>query len=200
MGYSTTHYNERGGKTTGGMGTPHEGLWEKPARCERSVPKKMKASHFSQDIHDFLTALHKHHVRYLIVGGEAVIYYGYARLTGDVDFFFEQTEENALNLFAALEEFWEGDVPGIDGFETLLESGVIFQFGAPPNRIDIISLIDGVTFKQAWPGRVTTSVKIRGEHVSVYFIGLDDLIANKRAINRPKDQEDLKYLMKAREK
>lgn len=51
----------------------------------------MKAAHFSKDIQDFIRLLNQHHVRYLIVGGEAVIYYGYARLTGDVDFFFETT-------------------------------------------------------------------------------------------------------------
>jgi len=160
----------------------------------------MKASHFSKDIQDFIRLLNQHHVRYLIVGGEAVIYYGYARLTGDVDFFFETTRKNALNMFEALKEFWQGDVPGIEGFEALMESGVIFQFGVPPNRIDILTHVDGVTFKEAWRGRATTSMEIRGKQVSIYFIGLDELIANKKAINRPKDQEDLKYLVKAKEK
>lgn len=160
----------------------------------------MKASHFSEDIQQFLALLHKHQVRYLIVGGEAVIYHGYARLTGDVDFFYEQTQENVLNLFSALEEFWEGDIPAIKGQDELLESGVIFQFGVPPNRIDLISRIDGVSFKEAWPRRETLSMGIDGEHIPVYFIGLDDLITNKQAINRPRDQEDLKYLLKAREK
>ena len=159
----------------------------------------MKAAHFSRDTQDFLRVLSKHHVRYLIVGGEAVIYYGYARLTGDVDFFFEQSAENAQNLFAALEGFWQGDVPGIDRVDALLEPGVIVQFGVPPNRIDLISRIDGVSFKDAWANRVTTGAEIHGEQVVINFIGLDDLITNKKAINRPKDQEDLKYLMRARE-
>lgn len=160
----------------------------------------MKASHFSKDILDFIRLLNRRHVKYLIVGGEAVIYYGYARLTGDVDFFIDTSRKNALNLYEALKEFWRGDVPGIEGCEALMEPGVIFQFGVPPNRIDIITHVDGVTFRKAWHGRATTSMEIRGEQVSIYFIGLEELIANKTAINRPKDQEDLKYLVKAKEK
>jgi len=45
----------------------------------------MKASHFSRDIQEFVKLLSEHQVKYVIVGGEAVIYYGHARLTGDND-------------------------------------------------------------------------------------------------------------------
>jgi hypothetical protein len=44
----------------------------------------MKNSHFSRDIQEFLFLLAKYKVQYLIVDGEAVIYYGFARLTGDI--------------------------------------------------------------------------------------------------------------------
>ncbi|MFC1822574.1 nucleotidyltransferase [Thermodesulfobacteriota bacterium] len=159
----------------------------------------MRPSHFSKDTKDFLRLLEKHRVKYLIVGGEAVIYYGYARLTGDVDFFFESSEENARKLYETLQEFWEGVVPGLDGWEELVKSGTIIQFGVPPNRIDILTYIDGVSFEEAWLKKVTTSIEISGQAVSVHFIGLEELIKNKEKINRPKDQEDLKYLLKARE-
>lgn len=48
-------------------------------------PQKIEAAHFSPDTREFITLLHQHAVRYVIVGGEAVIFHGYARLTGDVD-------------------------------------------------------------------------------------------------------------------
>jgi predicted nucleotidyltransferase len=159
----------------------------------------MMAGYFSPDIEDFLRILARCRVRYLIVGGEAVIYYGYARLTGDVDIFFEQSAENAERLYGALQEFWEGEVPGIGGAGELLEPGVILQFGVPPNRIDVISRIDAVAFGDAWGNRRHVTVQVQGEDIAVTYIGLDDLIANKQAVNRPKDQEDLKYLRKARE-
>jgi len=44
-----------------------------------------------------------HGVRYLVVGVEAVIYYGHARLTGDVDFFYDPSEDNVQSLHAVLD-------------------------------------------------------------------------------------------------
>lgn len=79
----------------------------------------MKADYFSPDTQEFLRLLHKHEVKYVIVGGEAVIYYGYPRLTGDVDFFYSSDDQNADLLFEALLEFWEGDVPGLDNAKEL---------------------------------------------------------------------------------
>ncbi len=159
----------------------------------------MKASHFSKDTQEFLTLLAHHKVKYVIVGGEAVIYYGYARLTGDVDFFFGTPKDNALRLYHALDQFWEGSIPGIHGHQELMNPGNIFQFGVPPNRIDLINNIEGVTFEEAWKKRTMSAMEISGETIPVYFIGLAQLIKNKKAIQRPKDLDDLKYLRKARE-
>lgn len=68
----------------------------------------MRASYFSADTREFLYLLQKHEVKYLIVGGEAVIYYGYPRLTGYVDFFYSKDEKNTKALYQALLSFWDG--------------------------------------------------------------------------------------------
>lgn len=154
----------------------------------------MKASYFSRDIQEFICLLGKHGVRYLIVGGEAVIYYGYARFTGDVDFFYEPSRENARRLFDALEEFWQGDIPGLSHWCELTEKGIVLQFGAPPNRIDLINEIDGVDFEEAWENRREENLEGGVCEGKVYFIGLEQLIKNKKASGRYKDLEDLKYL------
>ena len=133
----------------------------------------------------------------MIVGGEAVVYHGHARLTGDVGFFYETSSENVLNLFRALDEFWKGDIPGIGAPEELMEPGIILQFGVPPNRIDLVSRIEGVSFDEAWRNKATTSMDIQDQKISIHFIGLDDLIRNKEALRRPRDLEDLKYLREA---
>lgn len=159
----------------------------------------MKATHFSEDTQEFLGLLAEYRVRYVIVGGEAVIYYGHARLTGDVDFFYDPSVQNALDLYKALQSFWEGSIPGLDSPEELMEKGMILQFGMPPNRIDLINTIAGLGFEEAWRSRTTVTVEIRGRPVPIHYIGLDELIRNKEAIQRPKDQEDLKYLRKAKE-
>ena len=97
-------------------------------------------NYFSNDIREFLFLLTKYSVKYVILGGEAVIYYRYARLTGDVDIFFGNTEKNVEKLFMALKEFWNNSIPGIKDKEELKEQGVIIQFGVPPNRIDLLKL------------------------------------------------------------
>ena len=55
----------------------------------------MRGDYFSPDVRELVELFDRHRVRYLLVGGEAVIYHGYPRLTGDVDFWYEQTAENS---------------------------------------------------------------------------------------------------------
>jgi hypothetical protein len=154
----------------------------------------MKASHFSPDIQDFLFLLSAHKVRYVIVGGEAVIYHGFARLTGDVDIFFEPSAKNVQHLYRALVKFWQGSVPGLRSAQELLSPRIIIQFGVPPNRIDLVSSITGVPFRDAWTSRASEKIMMKKRICSVFFIGLDQLIKNKEALRRHKDLEDLRYL------
>ena len=158
----------------------------------------MKIGNLSPDTLDFLNCLYKHKVKYLLVGGEAVIHYGYPRLTGDVYCFYEQSAANCSRLFDALMEFWGQDIPGVDAATELEEAGAIFQFGIPPNRIDLINRIDGVTFQQAWEGRENTRLEVLGKPIEVYIIGLNHLIKNKEVIKRNKDLDDLRYLRAVR--
>lgn len=156
----------------------------------------MKASHFSPDIHEFLVLLEKYEVKYLIVGGEAVIYYGVVRLTGDVDFFYDNSKSNVERMYEALYEFWSGKIPEIDNAEELEKSGLILQYGVPPNRIDLVNNIDGVDFSEAWKNKKSEKIEIEGKNISVHFIGLKELITNKEVIRRNRDLEDLKILKK----
>jgi hypothetical protein len=160
--------------------------------------QEISPSHFSEDIREFLRLLHRHNVEYLIVGGEAVIYYGVARLTGDLDFFYDRSPGNANRLFEALTEFWSGEIPGIEKREELLEEGLIIQFGRPPNRIDLMNAIERVSFAEAWADRETVRLAGEAETVPVYYISIDHLIRNKEGAGRPRDLEDLKYLYELR--
>lgn len=53
---------------------------------------------------DFITLLNKNKVKYVLIGGGAVICEGYTRNTGDMDFFVERSDENALNLLKVIKE------------------------------------------------------------------------------------------------
>jgi hypothetical protein len=97
-----------------------------------------------------------------------------------------------------LKEFWAGDIPGIKAVDELMEEGLILQFGVPPNRIDLINQISGVTFREAWENKSRDSIESGEKEIPIYLIGLKQLIKNKEAIARPKDMEDLKYLREAK--
>lgn len=159
------------------------------------MSRQIAGSHFSRDTVDFIRLLHKHGVQYLIVGGEAVIYYGHVRLTGDVDFFYDVATDNTEKLFAALDEFWGDEIPGVQTADDLRRPDQVLQFGRPPNRIDLLTRISGVSFEVAWSGREPVELLVEsGERIPMQYIGLPQLMVNKRATGRPKDLDDLNFL------
>lgn len=154
----------------------------------------MKASYFSTDVQEFIRVLSVHDVRYVIAGGEAVVYHGHARLTNGIDFFYEPTAENADKLWDALDEYWAGEIPGLKSAEGLLLIGATVQYGVPPNQIVLYNSLTNVSFEEAWESKLEDSIRVRAKKYPVYFIGRDDLIKNKYALKRDIDKEDLKYL------
>jgi hypothetical protein len=150
--------------------------------------------HLAPDVRTLIRLLHAHRVRFLLVGGEAVIHHGYPRLTGDVDLFFEATPANARRLFAALEEFWAGPVPAVGSADELLEPGIVVQFGRPPNRVDLLSALGTVSFAGAWSRRVKETLRTREGNVPLPVIGLADLLRSKRDAGRHKDLDDVEHL------
>lgn len=159
----------------------------------------MSPSAFSVDCIEFIAILNAHQVRWVIVGGEAVIYYGHIRLTGDVGFFYSSDKENVKKLWNALNDFWDKNIPGNLSENDLAETGSFIQFGVPPNRIDLMNLIDGVEFNEAWETKVVEYIETGQGKILVNYIGLEQLIKNKSVSNRPKDQEDLKYLKRKKD-
>ena len=156
----------------------------------------MSDPYFSKDTLELLTMLDKHRVKYVIVGGEAVIFYGYSRVTGDIDIFYDYSESNSKNLFKAMLEFWNGDIPGINFPEEFMDPGTIIQFGQPPNRIDILNSVDGISFTEAWESKLIHRIKSGETEINIYYIGLEPLIKNKKASGRYKDMDDLRFLSK----
>jgi hypothetical protein len=163
-----------------------------------SPQKRIEASHFSADTLEFIRLLQKHSVHYVIVGGEAVIYHGHARFTGDVDFFYSIEADNPERLFKALQEFWAGDIPSVASPNDLKQPGYVIQFGRPPNRIDLLTSIDGVQFQEAWDTREIITIEEGSTLLSCFMLSLEKLIQNKHASGRPKDLDDLAFLKKRR--
>jgi hypothetical protein len=141
---------------------------------------------------ELLRSLEENHVEYVIVGGYAVAFHGFPRFTKDIDIFFRNSKENIPRIRAALIAFGfpESDLPPA----LFSETGNIIQFGVSPVRVDIINEIDGVSFDEAFAGRI----RARYGSVGVNFIGMDQLIKNKVASGRPQDRVDAQELKKAK--
>lgn len=156
--------------------------------------RKMSALNFSRDIRELIELFAKHAVRYLLVGGNAVIFHGYARYTGDVDFFYSSDAVNVKNLFAALTEYWGGPIPFVKSEIDLMQIGQVIQFGLPPFRIDLLNRIDGVAFDNAYQTAVHETIMHDERKIPIKIISLDMLRQNKIASARMKDLEDVQKL------
>ncbi len=84
----------------------------------------------------------------MIVGAYAMGAYGYPRATGDFDIWVESSLKNSEKIYQSLAEF--GAPLSEITKNTFAEKGIIFQIGIAPRRIDIITHIDGVAFKDAY--------------------------------------------------
>ena len=142
----------------------------------------------NRDFADMSSELFAADAEFLVVGGCAVIAHGFPRATGDIDVWVRPTPENAKRVMLALRRF---GAPLADLTEAdLATPGVAFQIGVVPNRIDILTDVDGVSFDEAWASRVKAGVE--GHDVPV--LGRSALLRTKRATGRKKDLLDAAWL------
>lgn len=142
----------------------------------------------SRDFEDLLGYFNARGVDYLVVGAHAFAFHAKPRFTKDLDLLVRSTPENAERILAALDDFGFGGV-GLEE-DDFLGSEQIIQLGVAPNRVDLITSIDGVPFEEAWEGRVAGRY---GEQ-PVFYLGLRELIRNKQASGRAQDVADLEWL------
>lgn len=148
----------------------------------------------NKDFKEFIMLLKEHKVQYLVVGGYALAYYGYPRFTQDIDFLIKVQKENASKIIQVLTDFGFSSLGISEG--DFLDAENIIQLGFPPNRIDILTNIDGVTFEEAY-GNCEI---FEEEGIQIKFIGLNDLIKNKEASGRLQDLADLEVLKEIKSK
>lgn len=129
-------------------------------------------------------------VRYLIIGGYAVIQYAEPRYTKDLDVWISTDMANAASVYGALKEF--GAPLAELTKEDFSEEGYFYQMGVPPMRVDILMGIPGIEFEEAWDKRV----EVDFDGLMVPFISKEDLITAKRASGRPQDLIDADTLSK----
>jgi hypothetical protein len=148
---------------------------------------------FDEEILKFWKALFDNNVQYIMVGGYATNLHGFQRYTGDMDIWIKDDVENRVNMRKAFKEAGMGDyfmfetmqfVPGWSDFK--LNNGL---------QLDILTSmkgLEGFSFEECLG--IATIATI--EKIEVPFLHLNQLIANKKAVNRPKDQIDVLELEK----
>lgn len=142
------------------------------------------------DFKELLSIFKKYSVKYLIVGGYAVMKYTEPRFTKDLDLLISTESENAKAVFQSLKEFG-APLKGLSE-KDFMEQGYFYQMGYPPLRVDILMSIPGVQFEKAWTNREIVNL----DNIEIAFIGKADLIQAKKAAGRPQDLLDLANLEK----
>jgi len=127
-------------------------------------------------------------VRYLLIGGYAVIYHGFPRATGDMDVWVAVSPDNASKLVDVLKDFGF-EVPDLSP-NLFLEEGKVIRMGLPPIRLKILTSVSGVSFEECFNSRIVERI----DDVEINIISLEFLKKNKKASGRYKDLNDLENL------
>ncbi len=145
---------------------------------------------FNPDFQDFIRALNDSDVKYILVGGYAVIIHGYNRTTGDLDIWVERSAENYHKLIQAFQKF------GIPVFDMSLNNFLenteqdVYTFGRPPVSIDVMLSVKGMSFESVY-----SNLEIREvDGLEVKVISLNELLKAKAASGRSRDIDDIENL------
>ena len=145
---------------------------------------------FDDNYIDFINLLKKYQVKYVLVGGLAVVVHGHYRTTKDMDLFYEPTEVNCLKMINAINEF---------GFkylnlsiDDLMDSSGYVKLGNAPVRIDLFCDLPGVNFSEVYE----MAFDYIEEGLEVKVIHVNHLIQNKLTVARDQDLSDAKKLKK----
>ncbi len=148
---------------------------------------------FLESHKNFLSLLIKHKVEFLLIGGYAVIVYGYERGTSDMDLWLNPTNENKRLFISALRDHGisENSLNVLDSFDFTAEVKV-FHIGDKPNKIDFLTKVQGLKFDEAYPEKKL--IPLNDFHIPV--IKYEHLILVKMISGRPQDLADIDILGK----
>lgn len=156
----------------------------------------------AQRFEPVLKALNDAGVRYLIVGGVAVVLHGHLRTTGDLDLVVELGPDNLNRALDALERSGFQPRPPVplrsfadpDTRKSWIETKnlQVFSLWHPDLTGFEVDLFveEPFDFDEAWQRRIT--VELSG--ATAPLVSLDDLLDLKRAAGRPRDLEDVAVL------
>jgi len=153
------------------------------------------------DFERIISTLHRHGVAYVLIGGAAANAHGSTLLTEDVDITPARDRANMDRLAAALRELGarirtsnepEGVEFPVEG-AFLAAQPLMLNLTTEAGDVDLTLAPAG--FAAGYDALAPRAVDIEfDDGVVVRVAALDDIIASKRAANRPKDKAALPYL------
>jgi len=142
----------------------------------------------NRSFRELLESFHARRVRFLIVGGYAVIFHGHPRMTQDLDLWIDLEPDNLDRLASCLEECGYGIA---DFFRRQLQvPDRVVSLGAAPQRIDLLTGVGPFDFGEVHARRVLEV----WDGVELPTVSLRDLRALKKASGRLQDLADLEAL------
>jgi len=148
----------------------------------------------NSDFRELLNLLNQAQVRYLVVGGYAVMEHTEPRYTKDLDIWIKADLENAERVYAALKKF--GAPLQNIRVEDFTDVGVVYHMGRPPSRVDVLMGMRGLDFDACWNNRFDSFY----DDVPVPFLSNEDLVINKTLAGRPQDLMDVENLLLAQKR
>jgi len=138
-----------------------------------------------QDFLELLRVFESHKVRYIVIGGYAVGIHAEPRYTKDLDLLIEPSKINAARVLAALTKF--GAPTDNLTVKDLATPGLLYVFGVPPLRVDILNRIKGINSSIL----IKRGKSIKIDDTKLRVVCLEDLIRLKKIANRPQDLADI---------
>jgi predicted nucleotidyltransferase len=144
----------------------------------------------ARDFKELLKSLNENGVKYLLIGGYAVVLHGYVRNTVDLDIAVSDDVENARRIVKALNEF--GLTSPNLSTDLFTKTNSLVRMGVEPVQVEILNYLAGLEFDDAFERRI----QIKVEDITINVISLADLIKNKEAVGRLQDLADVEKLKK----
>lgn len=151
---------------------------------------------------EVFSRLNESGVRYMVIGGMAIVLHGVVRLTADLDIMIDMRKENVLRLVSAMENLgYKPRVP-VDAkeFADAKKRGAwikeknmkVFSFFDPKTPLHLVDVLvkEPLDFEEAYQRRVT----VEAAGILIPVVSIKDLIKLKQIPKREKDIDDLKSL------
>jgi predicted nucleotidyltransferase len=147
----------------------------------------------SIEFRELLVLLAKAEIRFVLIGGLAMVLQGSDTATFDIDITFAMEPENLENICNCINQYHPRPVGVFDSSNFTVSPDLIHRWRFVLLKTDLggIDLLKSPEGIESFEGLYQRASILDVDGHSIRVASLDDLIAMKKAANRPKDQAHL---------